>query len=192
MRRRLINLLRLLALVSFVGAAILWPRSYSHADAVAFGGPRRTAIFCVGRGMLQIVCHRESSISPSARHVTRRQYFVRIGFMTERLGDLEDMDFALSTMTFTPRWEFAGVSLRSSDNSRGDISRAVVVPMWLVTLALLPVPLVAATRIVRTRRRRKLGRCARCGYDLRGSRDSGRCPECGSPAPQGAAPSGAP
>jgi hypothetical protein len=24
--------------------------------------------------------------------------------------------------------------------------------------------------------------CARCGYDLRGTKDSARCPECGTPA----------
>ena len=33
---------------------------------------------------------------------------------------------------------------------------------------------------VRRRRRRKGGLCLRCGYDLRGSLEAGRCPECGT------------
>lgn len=32
----------------------------------------------------------------------------------------------------------------------------------------------------RIRRRQRLGLCARCKYDMRGSIESGRCPECGT------------
>jgi hypothetical protein len=45
----------------------------------------------------------------------------------------------------------------------------------------LPFAAWAATNVLRwdrTRRRRRLGLCLRCGYDLRESRD--RCPECGA------------
>ncbi len=57
---------------------------------------------------------------------------------------------------------------------------------WRMTLAIWPAPLVfalAMTLIIgrplhRRRKRKKLGLCVKCGYDLRGSED--RCPECGT------------
>lgn len=52
-------------------------------------------------------------------------------------------------------------------------------PYWLVTLlCFLVVLTAAATRSLRDRRRRRMGRCTSCGYDLRGS--VRRCPECGT------------
>ena len=61
-------------------------------------------------------------------------------------------------------------------------------PYWAAVLiaSLLP---VMATRAAYTRRRRsRSALCIACGYDLRGNPASGRCPECGSPAPAPAAP----
>ncbi len=56
--------------------------------------------------------------------------------------------------------------------------RFVVIPLWM-----LLVPCASAFWFLwwpphRSRRRRKLGLCVRCGYDLRASKE--RCPECGT------------
>ncbi len=55
----------------------------------------------------------------------------------------------------------------------------VVIPLWLPTMAFIGVggvPLVRTSH--RRRKRKKLGLCVKCGYDLRGSKE--RCPECGT------------
>ena len=71
---------------------------------------------------------------------------------------------------------------------------AVRVPYWaLAVLMLLPHALLVA-RAMRAQRaidRKRAGRCAACGYDLRVATD--RCPDCGheTAAPPDAAPSGA-
>ena len=63
---------------------------------------------------------------------------------------------------------------------------AYPVPPWLPVGAFALPPLAwllpRVRRRLRRRRRRRRGLCVRCGYDLRASREAGRCPECGTPA----------
>lgn len=55
-------------------------------------------------------------------------------------------------------------------------------PLWTVTLAMaLPAALWWGVPLLRRRSRRRSGKCIRCGYDLRESKDN--CPECGTPVP---------
>jgi hypothetical protein len=68
---------------------------------------------------------------------------------------------------FTTHWRFVYMS-----------GRVVVIPLWMPTVLFGVLPTAALVRVTRNRRRRKLGQCLKCGYDLRGS--SERCPECGT------------
>lgn len=56
----------------------------------------------------------------------------------------------------------------------------VVVPLWLVSTARLPFRFISR---LRRDRRRGLGLCERCGYDLAGLPPDSPCPECGVAQP---------
>jgi hypothetical protein len=84
----------------------------------------------------------------------------------------------------TPRIEIAPEQIpliRNEWHRRLDVER-MSAPYWLLTLATALLPLLwvsgSVQRVMSCRRRRRLGLCLTCGYDLRGS--AGRCPECGT------------
>lgn len=52
--------------------------------------------------------------------------------------------------------------------------------IWIATCGGVPPLFVHAVVAWRRRRRARAGLCLVCGYDLRASREFGRCPECGS------------
>jgi len=54
----------------------------------------------------------------------------------------------------------------------------IMVPWYSVALLMALGPLAWLFSAGRQRRRRRAGRCQRCGYDLRATPD--RCPECGA------------
>jgi len=55
---------------------------------------------------------------------------------------------------------------------------SVLVPMWMPAVLLILLTWLTGAPIYRRRRRRKLGLCLGCGYDLRGQKNQ-NCPECG-------------
>ena len=59
----------------------------------------------------------------------------------------------------------------------------LLVPFWVPTGLLLLAPTLAIRRALRTLGRHRRGDCLHCGYNLRGNLAPGRCPECGTPAP---------
>ena len=57
--------------------------------------------------------------------------------------------------------------------------RMYSIPIWSIALvSALASGLLTILPLHRRRKRKKLGLCANCGYDLRASKD--RCPECGT------------
>jgi hypothetical protein len=73
------------------------------------------------------------------------------------------------------RWQ-GGRRSRPKD---GDDHRSIRIGMshWVLAVVLAIAPARAVSRFVGRRRRRGLGLCAACGYDLRATPE--RCPECG-------------
>ena len=52
------------------------------------------------------------------------------------------------------------------------------IPLWIPTLLFAALSYMLIVPVHRRRKRKKLGLCLECGYDLRGSK--GTCPECGT------------
>lgn len=112
------------------------------------------------------------------------------------LADRGRLTLRLSTVTDDPvtDWDgsFAGVSAtvregathyeRVSFLSPGTTTYqrevSASLPMWLPIILLGVCPGTALVSFWRLRRRRRLGLCVQCSYDLRGS--EGACPECGT------------
>ncbi len=85
---------------------------------------------------------------------------------------------------FTPRWR-NDFWLRSHQTVwKPTVSRyggpdevTVCVPLWIPTAVFATFSMFTFVPVYRRRKRKKLGLCLKCGYDLRGSKE--RCPECG-------------
>ena len=80
-----------------------------------------------------------------------------------------------------PRYEpMLGVPkhLRGFYGALGPIPSETTVPLWMACLVFAALPAYFGLSLRhRRRKRKKLGLCLKCGYDLRGSKT--RCPECG-------------
>jgi hypothetical protein len=76
----------------------------------------------------------------------------------------------------TRLWQFSPwkVNVLSWDHD----PRRVAVPLWMPAVVTLLPPTAWIAYATRIRRRRRLGLCPSCGYDLRAT--PGRCPECGA------------
>ena len=75
------------------------------------------------------------------------------------------------------RWR-PGLRLPYVGNSTQPKGLLVHVPLWLPTLVSATLCWYLGVPLRRRRKRKKLGLCLRCGYDLRASKE--RCPECGT------------
>ncbi len=78
--------------------------------------------------------------------------------------------------------EFRGFDTRWLPDYEYDTTFSVLIachfPLWIPTIVFAALSLWSGyVPIRRRRKRKKLGLCLKCGYDLRASKD--RCPECG-------------
>ena len=178
MKKRARSVVSIVCAVLCVAVVVAWVRGYFVSETVGFGLPRPGGTlsaggFMSGRGGLGFAV------------VKGMPYDARIdGFFYQR----EPAGYVGGLSREPARWStFGFMYIRLPTTSYGT-GWAVAAPMWSLLLVLAPWPALHLRSAWRDepKRRRRLGLCVRCGYDLRASAD--RCPECGEAKPAVASP----
>lgn len=206
MLRRLIALAALLSLPLAAAAGWLWHRSDSTTDGItrSWRQDRTWSWFVArtGRGGVEAeyttVLDKVGSLDtvpPDGPQDWERLTDYRVDDLGHRWtrpwsrSDLEDSDIIRYPYDWPDLRQqvrpFYAYTIRAQDAAFANVSHRLVVRSWaLVCLFTAPTALwlaLAGRRAFRGRRLRP-GLCRHCGYDLTGNQ-SGRCPECGTPAP---------
>ena len=88
------------------------------------------------------------------------------------------------TVTYKTGWDCFGFDDLTTrwrprfDRSTLPTMARLVVPLWILVAVFALSLTLCCLPVYRCRKRKKLGLCLKCGYDLRGSGE--RCPECGT------------
>ncbi len=174
-----------LSLLLFMAVCVLWARSYGLADRVGWSGDDGWRYVRSAKGHVVIgllLGDRSSDRDRAPPHWPKY----------ERDEARHPSDFPIYR-TGLPHerylsWERGGFAWHESRNlRRGTLHIQGIAPFRSLAAATVALPLWwTTTRVrsqVRARRRKRMGLCPACGYDLRES--PGRCPECGVLASSG-------
>jgi hypothetical protein len=172
MTRRLLNLLTALSLLLCAAVCLLWVRSYSTSQFVGWSDPFRFLGALSMHGLLRFEHGTYPNDEQGWSHVSYPTPASEPGLW----GEVRALDRRGGWLR-----RLGIASARTSYHADGkQVWRALYVPHWLLAAPLLLAPLERLRRTLRSRRRRRAGLCAHCGYDLRVT--PGRCPECGTEA----------
>jgi len=181
MRRRFFRLSALICLLLGAATAALWVRSYWIGERLDWS---------VGKGQrrLYIEQGRVTFLSAPLVGMNGKHYE---GWNSAPVGTRWYVDdgttwgidqrsatwagFKSTNGTYASILDEAGVGSSLSQRPRYWV---LVVPCWFFVVICLPLPVCFVLVELRRFRRRAIGRCPVCGYDLRAS--SIRCPECGT------------
>ena len=175
MTRRLLNLLAALSLLVCVALVVSWAPSFRGSRWVSW--VRQDAS---GSGFIS--CKLMISYGGLEASVTR--FPVHDRGMVQDFGPLGlHYDRDLPWRRFENPLYF-GAGRHVLNSTHGGTMQWAIVPLWAAAALAAAPPAIRVARWTRRRRRfrrRALGLCPRCGYDLRAT--PGRCPECGQTAP---------
>lgn len=183
MRRHLLTICAALSLLACLALAALWARSYAVEDSVDWRRADAWRLVRSSRGHL-IVDLNVSDWSGGRKGL-------RYAKEASNPNSLADAKLRGYTLSISPRdtvvrWEWGGFAWWQWRSAVGGNSIATLIVPLRPAIAATALPplgwgLVVYSRSYVRRRRRRLNRCTRCGYDLRASPDW--CPECGARSP---------
>ena len=194
MTRHLLNLLTALSLPAFVVAAALWAMDAASGGVsrqVTWDGRRWELASRDGRFLLDPAPQREWE----ARRIgdAQRRLQAELARYVELKLEVRREAKAGRIADPAPLLERLNAEQRKTTDELDSMNKTIPwrrnysVPAApaVVALAVLPAfhVCVAIRRAGDRRRRLRLGRCSRCGYDLSGN-VSGVCPECGTSVPR--------
>jgi hypothetical protein len=176
-----------LSLLACIAATALWVRSYWGTDYVSRATPVPTTIGgVIAHHENKISCTRGTMRFSDGGHEVYLHLTEPVATVTTaesarwswgRLGVGHFGWETPSARSFANRLGFFsyqdGLSTSFSDSSE----HVWTIPAWLPVIVCAIAPMIALWRLMRKRRRRLVGHCPRCNYDLRATPD--RCPECG-------------
>ena len=170
MKRRLLNFVTTLSLVLCAAACVLWVRSYFVGEQIGWQ-----------RSVPQAGEVRATFVVSAAGGLSIKFYSVAVADGSAQSAGVKssaEREPVIRWVTHSPRYPWASGPRPWSLGFQSS-SRAAVVPYWFLvfTAAVLPA-LRLALAVRHGRRRRRIGLCPTCGYDLRAT--PGRCPECGT------------
>jgi hypothetical protein len=195
-KRRLLNLLTLLSLLLCIAACALWVRGYWRNDQFGWSRirydqrPPTPSPRAVWRGHGDWTTWRYAKVESAAGVLDFDVGVQAFDFTTSEMPEgggffWEADEWAVARNVSGGRpWRW-GYGRKAEPGSRM-VSVGMMMPTWALALAAAVAP--AALCLMRgaaLRRRRRKGRCPKCGYDLRATPE--RCPECGSASRQACA-----
>ena len=177
MKRRLFTILSTFSLLLFVAVVVMWVRSYSTEDFLYVHSGRSNAQLTSSLGRLQfypnaLVRWGLAAVTPVQ---TGWHHHAQPVWPHPPIQGFRPAEYS---------WRLWG--FRYWEPHRG--MPCVQWPYWSVALVMLVLPAARVRQWIKSHRRRRIGLCSSCGYDLRATR--GRCPECGRATSDGAAREG--
>jgi 4-amino-4-deoxy-L-arabinose transferase-like glycosyltransferase len=175
MRRRLFNVLSALSLLLCVATAVMWARSYFYWDLVEIGSALDSRSVQTLRSFQS---RRGSLVYYNTQKPRRAKAGFPIGIQRDRYpAGHASHDYVFGSGEFN--WLGFAYRRHSWKSPTGRVFElGLAVSHSFVTFLFAAAPIGWMIRW--QRRRRPIGLCPTCGYDLRATPD--RCPECGAMA----------